>query len=99
LLPSDVLRKRLHLEPPSLILNARPCGVNSFLREIGSTFFGYRAHGGTSYASTMLGQLQNRRGQPNLRTRLTAALVVLGLIVLTAPLVVLPLAHLLARIL
>ena len=47
----------------------------------------------------MLGQLQNRRGQPNLRTRVLAALVVLGLIVLTAPLIVLPLVHLLARIL
>lgn len=98
-MPSDVLRKRLDLEPPSLIFNAGRRGVNSFLREIGSTLLGSRAHGGTSYASNMLGQLQNRRGQPNLRTRLTAALVVLGLIVLTAPLVVLPLAHLLARIL
>lgn len=52
-----------------------------------------------SYASTMLGQLQNGRGEPNLRTRVLAALVILGLLVLTAPLVVLPLAHLLARIL
>ena len=47
----------------------------------------------------MLGQLQNRRGEPNLRTRLLAALVIVGLVVLTAPLIVLPVVHLLARIL
>jgi hypothetical protein len=47
----------------------------------------------------MLGQLQNRRGQPNVRTRVLAALVIVGLLVLTAPLIVLPLVHLLARIL
>jgi len=47
----------------------------------------------------MLGQLQNQRGQPNLRTRALAALVIVGLLVLTAPLIVLPLVHLLARIL
>jgi hypothetical protein len=45
-----------------------------------------------------LGRLQNRRGDPNLRVRVLAALVVLGLVVLTAPLVVLPIAHWLARI-
>jgi hypothetical protein len=69
------------------------------LREIGSTFLPNRTQPGTSYASDMLGQLQNGRGQPNLRTRLLAALVILGLVVLTAPLIVLPLVHLLARIL
>jgi hypothetical protein len=41
----------------------------------------------------MLGKLQDRRGAPTLRVRLLAALVVLGLVVLTAPLVVLPLAN------
>ena len=39
----------------------------------------------------MLGRLQDRRGEPRLRVRLLAALVVVGLIVLTAPLVVVPL--------
>ncbi|HWA65490.1 MAG TPA: hypothetical protein VG899_03865 [Mycobacteriales bacterium] len=38
----------------------------------------------------MLGRLQDRRGEPALRTRATAALVIVGLIVLTAPLVVIP---------
>jgi hypothetical protein len=46
-----------------------------------------------------LGRLQNRRGEPNLRTRALAALVIVGLVVLTAPLIVLPLVHLLARVL
>jgi hypothetical protein len=45
-----------------------------------------------------LGRLQDRQGQPNLRTRVLAALVIVGMLVLTAPLVVLPLLHLLARI-
>ncbi|HVT63754.1 MAG TPA: hypothetical protein VHD81_01205 [Mycobacteriales bacterium] len=39
----------------------------------------------------MLGRLQDRRGEPALRTRAMAALVILGMIVLTAPLVVVPL--------
>jgi hypothetical protein len=47
----------------------------------------------------MLGQLQNDRGRPNLRTRVLAALVVAGLVVLTAPLVILPLIRLLSRVL
>ncbi|HEU5034610.1 MAG TPA: hypothetical protein VFT62_07630 [Mycobacteriales bacterium] len=47
----------------------------------------------------MLGRLQDRRGEPNLRTRTLAALVIVGLVVLTAPLVVLPLVHFLARFL
>jgi len=47
----------------------------------------------------VLGRLQDSRGAPNLRTRVLAALVIVGLVVLTAPLVVLPLVHLLARIL
>jgi hypothetical protein len=49
-----------------------------------------------AYAPAMLGQLQDRRGHANLRTRALAALVVLGMVVLTAPLVVLPLIHWLA---
>ena len=43
-----------------------------------------------TYAPAMMGRLQDRRGQPNLRTRLLAGLVVVGMVVLTAPLVVLP---------
>jgi len=46
----------------------------------------------------MLGRLQDRRGEPNLRTRALAALVILGLVVLTAPLVMLPLLHWIARL-
>jgi len=38
----------------------------------------------------VLGRLQDRRGAPSLRTRAMAALVILGMIVLTAPLVVVP---------
>ena len=47
----------------------------------------------------MLGRLQDRTGSPNLRTRLLAAAVILGMIVLTAPLAVLPVVHWLARFL
>jgi hypothetical protein len=39
----------------------------------------------------VLGRLQDTRGAPRLRTRLLAALVVLGLVILTAPLVMVPL--------
>jgi hypothetical protein len=38
----------------------------------------------------VLGRLQDRRGEPALRTRAMAALVLLGMIVLTAPLIVVP---------
>jgi hypothetical protein len=38
----------------------------------------------------VLGRLQDRRGEPALRTRALAALVIIGMIVLTAPLVVVP---------
>jgi hypothetical protein len=47
----------------------------------------------------MLGRLQDPTGSPNLRTRVLAALVVAGLVVLTAPLVVLPIVAWLARFL
>jgi len=46
----------------------------------------------------MLRQLQDRRGGPRLRVRVLAALVIVGMVVLTAPLVVLPVSHLLARL-
>jgi hypothetical protein len=39
----------------------------------------------------MLGQLQDHRGQPGLRTRAMAALVIVGLIIFSAPVVVIPL--------
>jgi hypothetical protein len=41
----------------------------------------------------MLGRLQDHRGAPALRTRAMAALVILGLVVLTAPLVVVPIVR------
>jgi len=45
----------------------------------------------------MLGRLQNRRGEPTLRVRALAALVLIGMLVLTAPLIVLPVVHWIAR--
>jgi hypothetical protein len=51
------------------------------------------------YASNVLGRLQDRRGEPNLRSRALAALVIVGLVVLTAPLVVVPLVGWLSRVL
>jgi hypothetical protein len=47
----------------------------------------------------MLGQLQDRRGQPGLRTRAMAALVIVGMIVFTAPIIVIPLVGWLFRLL
>lgn len=47
----------------------------------------------------MLGRLQDRRGEPTLRVRVLAALVIVGMVVLTAPLVVVPLVGWLARFL
>jgi hypothetical protein len=47
----------------------------------------------------MLGRLQDRTGAPNLRTRVLAGAVIVGLVVLTAPLAVLPLVHWLAQFL
>lgn len=38
----------------------------------------------------MLGRLQDTRGEPRLRVRVTAALVIFGLLLLTAPIVVVP---------
>jgi hypothetical protein len=45
----------------------------------------------------MLGRLQDTRGEPSLRTRALAALVIVGLIVLTAPLIVIPVVAWLAH--
>jgi hypothetical protein len=39
----------------------------------------------------MLSRLQDRRGEPSLRTRALAALVIIGMLVLTAPIVMIPL--------
>ena len=54
---------------------------------------------GAAYARPVLGRLQDRRGEPNLRTRALAALVIVGMVVLTAPLVVVPLVGWLSRVL
>ena len=62
-------------------------------------FFSGQSSGRSAYAPGMLGRLQDRTGSPNLRTRVLAACVIIGLIVLTAPLAVLPLVHWLARFL
>jgi len=51
-----------------------------------------------TYARPVLGRLQDRRGEPNLRTGALAALVIVGMVVLTAPLVVFPIAHWIARL-
>jgi hypothetical protein len=45
----------------------------------------------------MLGRLQDRTGSPHRGTRVLAGAVIVGLIVLTAPLAVLPVVHWLAR--
>lgn len=47
----------------------------------------------------MLGRLQDRRGEPRLRIRVLAAVVAVGLVVLTAPLVVIPVVGWLAHLL
>jgi len=41
----------------------------------------------------MLGRLQDRRGEPRLRVRLLAALVIAGMVLLTAPLALIPVAR------
>jgi hypothetical protein len=41
----------------------------------------------------MLGRLQDRRGEPRTRVRVLAALVIVGMVVLTAPLVLIPVAR------
>jgi hypothetical protein len=69
------------------------------LSGFGSRFFSIRAQAGPTYASEVLGRLQNPRGGPTLQVRALAVLVVVGLVILTAPLAVLPLVHWLARFL
>jgi len=61
--------------------------------------FSGQASAASAYAPTMLGRLQDRSGSPNLRTRVLAAAVIIGLIVLTAPLAVLPVVHWLVHVL
>ena len=72
------------------MVNPRPCPVNSRLSEIGSTFFPGHAQVRRAYAAAMLGRLQDRRGEPNLRVRVLAGLVIAGLLLLTAPLALIP---------
>jgi hypothetical protein len=45
----------------------------------------------------MLGQLQDHRGQPGLRTRALAAVIIVGLVVFSAPVVVIPVIEWLFR--
>jgi hypothetical protein len=45
----------------------------------------------------VLGRLQDTRGQPRLRVRIMAALIVVGLLVFTAPIVMIPLVDWLAH--
>jgi hypothetical protein len=45
----------------------------------------------------VLGRLQDTRGAPRLRVRVLAALVILGLVVFTAPLITIPLLSWLAH--
>ena len=45
----------------------------------------------------MLSRLQDTRGEPNLRVRALALLVIVGLVVLTAPVVMVPLIEWLAH--
>jgi hypothetical protein len=44
----------------------------------------------------MLGRLQTRRGEPNLRVRLVAALIIFGMLLATIPIVMVPLVEWLA---
>src|SRR3954469_9462096 len=55
--------------------------------------------GGAAYRHCMPSWLRDVRGEPALPTRLLALLVVIGLVVLTAPLIVLPVAHAIAQVL
>jgi hypothetical protein len=45
----------------------------------------------------VLGRLQDTRGEPRLRVRLTAALVIFGLLVFSAPIIMIPLVDWIAR--
>jgi len=72
-----------------MVNRGRP-GVNSRLSKIGSSFFQASAQFRQAYASAMLGRLQDRRGEPRLRVRVLAALVIAGMVLLTAPLALVP---------
>ena len=50
-----------------------------------------------AYSRRMLSRLRDSRGEPSLRTRALALLVILGMVVLTAPVVVLPVVRALVR--
>ena len=47
----------------------------------------------------MLGRLQDRRGEPRLRIRVLAALVITGMLILSAPLALVPVVRWLAGLL
>ena len=47
----------------------------------------------------MLGRLQDRRGEPRTRVRVLAALVIAGMVLLTAPLVLVPVVRWLVALL
>jgi hypothetical protein len=59
----------------------------NFFSERSAIRFGLRRR----TVSLMLSRLQDRRGEPSLRTRALAALVIVGMLVLTAPIVMIPL--------
>jgi hypothetical protein len=51
----------------------------------------------SAYRSRVLGRLQDTRGAPRLRVRVMAALIILGLLVFTAPIIMVPLIDWLAH--
>jgi len=81
------------------MVNRGPGPVNSPLSKIDSTYFLLRAQGCAAYAPAMLGRLQDRRGEPRMRVRVLAALVIAGMVLLTAPLVLVPVVRWLVALL
>jgi hypothetical protein len=51
----------------------------------------------SAYGARVLGRLQDTRGEPRLRVRIMAALIVVGLLLFTAPIVMIPLVAWLAH--
>jgi hypothetical protein len=51
----------------------------------------------SAYRSRVLGRLQDTRGAPRLRIRVVAALIIFGLLVFSAPLVMIPLVDWIAH--
>jgi hypothetical protein len=47
----------------------------------------------------MLGKLQDTRGEPRLRIRVLAALIIVGIVVFTAPVIMIPIVEWLAHLL